>query len=147
MHNLIMNSHFKTGSDHEPTFFINKNVTYDLPYINNYRTCSITQTIGKHGFEEYNIPIPIYGGNNIKWGYMIRAIDKCRILLQACFYNNENTLIDKQQFDIACLVNSNFSRQMVKFKAPCNAQSVKLSILFEGDTTACTFYAPLAYYC
>ena len=40
-----------------------------------------------------------------------------------------------------------FCRQMATFHIPDWAETVRLSLHLAGKTTACTYYAPAAYFC
>ena len=147
MNNLIMNSRWLQSFCDGPLFFSGDGTTYDRLCVNGCRTCSCSQTEGMRSFDQYDPSIPVCGRNGIQWGYTIRCADADCIYLQADFYDAAGCLIDTQREEIAESVSCEFSRQMARFTCPCHADSVKLSMHFRGDVTACTFFAPTAYYC
>lgn len=147
MENLVMNACWYPGPNGVPEFFSSAGTTYDNFFVDGCRTSSITQTNGMQGFNQYDPLIPVCGGGCISWSYVIRAIEAQQILLQAAFFDENGLLIDTRQVDITCGVSCQFSRQEAQFIAPCSASEVQLSLRFNGNVTACTFYAPRACYC
>ena len=147
MNNLIMNSCWCPGPGGGPAYFSGAVATFDDFCIDDNRTCSITQTADMQGYDQYDPLLPITGGRRIRWGYIMRKIEGPHILLQARFYSASGAVLDTQQEDIGCKVTAKFQRQMATFTAPRGAAKVQLSLHFAGKVTACTFYAPMAYYC
>lgn len=149
MTNLIFNSCWFPGPDGEPEFFSGLGTTYDDFSQNGYRTCSITQSAesGVTGFNRYDPAIEVTGRRSIQWGYFIRAIDAQDVTLRADFYSEIGDLITTTKQPIQDRITSQFTQQMACFRVPADATTVQLSIEFSGKITACTFYAPLAYFC
>ncbi len=145
--NLIKNSEWCPGPNGGPEFFSGQIATYDDLCINGYRTCSITQTTGMDGYDQYDLPVQVEGRRCIEWGYMIRRADADQIVLRADFFNGSNMMIAQGTEDITACVGHEFERHMAKFGIPRGARYVRLSMHFYGKITACTFYAPMAYYC
>lgn len=128
-------------------YFSGSGSTYDDLYINGYRTRSITQGDGAHGYDRYDLSIPVQGHHKIQWGYLLRAVDARCVKLAAEFYDRNGACVETKEIDITERISCNFSWQTVLFKIPCRACSVQLSLHFYGKTTACTYYAPAACYC
>lgn len=141
-----MNSCWNPDDSGWPEFFSGAITTYDNCIFDGFRTCSITQPSAANGYDRYNIRIPVRGIRSIQWGYMIRAIEVCEVLLQAEFYDDCDMQITALQADVADSIGINFSCQMAQFYVPPLADSVELSMHFLGKTTACTFYSPRAFY-
>lgn len=94
----------------------------------------------------YNLLINVQGKTFIYFGYTIRAIDADLIYLVAEFTNNMNTPIMTTKKMISKDISYNFNEIIAKFKIPPYASNVRLSLKFIGKVTACTYYAPMAYY-
>ena len=147
MQNLIQNSQWCPGPNGGPMYFSGAVATYDNFCVEGNRTCSITQTDGMQGYDQYDPLIPISGGAGIAWGYVLRAVEAEHIILQAAFFDGAGASVGTQQAEIAERVCGDFSRQMAQFTAPYTAAKVQLSLHFAGKVTACTFFAPTAFYC
>lgn len=145
--NLIRNPRWCPGPDGGPMFFSSIGTTFDNFCLDGHRTCSITQTPGMTGYDQYDPLIPIQRGGSIQWGYILRAIEAEHIVLQAVFFNSAGRAVDTQTRDIAGQVTAQFQRHMARFTAPRHAVSVQLSLHFKGRVTACTFLSPAACTC
>lgn len=146
MNNLIKNPQWKPGPNGGPKYFSGSGSTYDDLAIDGHRTCSITQTESMTGYDQYDFPIPTYGNRQIRWGYMIRMVDAECISLMAEFYHRQGKLISQETAHITDQISYQFSFQSAVFKIPHDASFVKLSLQFRGKITACTYYAPAAYF-
>lgn len=146
--NLIMNSQWAPGPNGGPMHFSGALTTYDECCICGHRTCSISipACSGLAGSDCYDIPINVWNRRAITWGYEIRAIEAESIILAADFYGRAGNLMLSSREELAPCVGCHFQRIEHTFAIPRNACLVKLSMHFTGTTTACTFYAPKAYY-
>lgn len=148
MDNLIKNSCWAPGPNGGPQFFSGTMTTYDDLCIDGCRTCSIclAQGCNTKGCDRYDPLIDVCGKSSVTWGYIIRTIDADCIELAADFYDCSGALVGSGRCPITPCVTCQFTRQMRCFPVPCNAQTVRLCILFSGKITACTFYCPMAFY-
>lgn len=114
-------------------------VTYDNLSINGYRTCSITMMAPMMAQD-------FYDPSGISWGFIIRTVDADYIALAAEFYDRNMNLIRAFENPITNGVTYEFRPVISKFMVPFGAEKVRLSIKFIGKVTACTYYAPVAFY-
>lgn len=149
MKNLILNSRWCPGPWGGPMYFSGNGSTYDDFTINGCRTCSITMYTDckEIGRDIYNPAISVCGKQCICWGYCIRAIDAACIVLVADFFDASHSRIIALRCPIKDQITNQFHQIMGRFPIPSNASTVKLSMEFTGKITACTFYAPTAYFC
>lgn len=149
MQNLILNSNWQTVEEDGPKFFAGECSTFDHFSFHGHRTCSVTQAAGcaVKAWNAYLPAIPVRGRNAIRWGYMIRAVDADSIVLWADFYDSSDCLVESASRDITAHVTAAFTRGTARFSIPKGARSVKLSLRFAGNITACTYFAPIAYFC
>lgn len=130
--------------ERRPEFFSGAGTTYDNFFVDGCAPAASHRQTACRDSIQYDPLIPVCGGSCISWSYVIRAIEAQQILLQAAFFDENGLLIDTRQVDITCGVSCQFSRQEAQFIAPCSASEVQLSLRFNGNVTACTFYAPRA---
>lgn len=149
MKNLIENARLCPGENGSPRGFSGIGPTYDGCCINGYHTCSLTmpEGTGLVANTAYDPAICVCGRQVLRWGFCIRAIEAQNILLVANFYDKTGQLIQRVKQPIAHCVSYRFSRQMACFPIPKRAAAAKLSIELYGKITACTYYAPCAYFC
>ena len=150
MENIIKNSCWEPGANGGPQYFSAIGpITFDNFCINGYRTSSITQVTDcpLKARDSYDLPIPVCGQKNIKWGFCIRAIEAQEIALVAKFYDQQGCLLQRCRQNVADVVDYQFKKVMARFPIPCNTCWIKLAIEFVGNIIACTYYAPSAYWC
>lgn len=147
-HNLIFNARWCARSNGVPAHFSGQGITYDNLTINGFCTSSITLPAGctTTGYSAYTLPINVRGKQAVCWGCILRAAEAEGVFLVADFYGENGESIGISRCPVAQNLTYQFTRQMARFPVPRCAAAVKLSIEFEGTVTACTFYAPLAYY-
>lgn len=147
MQNLIMNSKWAPGPTGGPQYFSAVGpITYDKLSINGYRTCSITMTTSGHAQDYYDPLINVKGKSSIFFGFTIRKVDADFIYLVAEFTNNMGVPVMTAQKMITNDVSYNFKEVMSQFMIPQNVSFVRLLLKFMGKVTACTYYAPIAYF-
>lgn len=147
MENLIKNSKWAPGPTGGPEYFSGVGpITYDKVLIDGYRPCSITMIIPGYAQDYYDLFINVMGKTSINFGFTIRAMNADFIHLVAEFMDNMGMLIITTEKDITNEVSPNFKQVISQFMIPENAVSVRLSIKFMGRITACTYYAPIAYF-
>jgi hypothetical protein len=147
MENLIMNSQWAPGPEGGPQYFSGMGpITYDSLSINGYRTCSITMQNPMTAQDFYNPLIDVSGRSGIAWGFMIRVVDANHISLVAQFFDSQRRSIGISEDPITNRVTYEFNQVLSNFTVPGGAKSVSLSIKFMGKITACTYFAPVAYY-
>jgi hypothetical protein len=94
----------------------------------------------------YDPLINVKGMSHISWGFTIRTVDANNISLVATFYDiNMNSFMASEE-PITSKVTYDFKPIISKFIVPLGAENVKLSIKFTGRITACTYFAPVAFY-
>lgn len=147
MDNLIMNSKWAPGPSGGPQYFSGfGSITYDRLSINGYRTCSITNMPPMMAQDFYDPTIDVKGRSGITWGFTIRTVDADSIVLVAEFYDANMGLLQMMEKPITNEVTYEFKPVYAAFQVPQRAESVRLSIKFMGRITACTYYAPTAFY-
>lgn len=152
MKNLILNSNWQQLKNNgiDPLYFSGVNETLDILSINGNRTCSSTlsNTDCEDSFatNRYDPFICVNGESCINWGYIIRVIDSERITLVAKFYNQDKRIIQVVKSNITDIVTYEFKRVSANFPIPKGSFNVKLSLEFHGKLTACSYYAPTAYF-
>lgn len=147
MENLILNSKLFPAPSGGPQYFtIVGPITYDNLAINGYRTCSITMTSPGYAQAYYDIFINVREKSSIYLKYTIRAIEAESIYFVAEFIDSLSELVGKFDEDITKEVNYDFRDVTYQFNIPPLATYVRFSIKFTGKITACTFFAPQAYY-
>lgn len=150
MDNLICNAKWELGEDGSiPCFSDSGPITRDCFCWNGCHTCSLTLEKGRGNTacSRYELPICVSGQCDLVWGYTMRVIDACCIILRVKFCDACGNLINVQDKDITCEVGYEFNRQSACFHIPCTACMAFVSLHFEGKTTACTFTEPFAYFC
>ena len=145
--NLIKNSSWAPGPMGGPQYFSAKGpVTYDKLSVEGNRTCSITMTMPGYA-QDYYVPlIKVAGQKEISFGYVIRTVDAQSIALSAEFANERGMFMTMAEQNITKEVGSEFTQVIKTFPIPKGATYVRLSLKFMGMVTACTFYAPIAYF-
>lgn len=147
MTNLILNSQWAPGPGGGPQYFSAVGpVTYDKLSINGYRTCSITIMSQIMAQDFYDPLINVKGQTGISWGFTIRTVDADYIALVAEFFDRNMNRIGTFENPITNVVTYQFRPVVTKFRVPSGAEKVRLSIKFGGKVTACTYYAPVAFY-
>lgn len=147
MQNLIMNSQWAPGPNGGPQYFSGFGpITYDKLSINGYRTCSITNGGPMMAQDFYDPMIDIKGRPSITWGFTIRTVDADYISLVAAFYDGNMAMVSSVEIPITGDVTYEFKPVTARFSVPAGAEKVRLSIKFAGKVTACTYYAPVAFY-
>lgn len=147
MDNLIMNSRWAPGPGGGPQYFSGMGpITYDKLSIDGYRTCSITMQMPMVAQDFYNPLINVSGQSGIDWGFTIRVVDANYISYVAQFFDSQKKSIGMVEDKITDKVSYEFKQILSTFKIPMGAAFVGLSIKFMGMITACTYYAPTAYY-
>ncbi len=147
MNNLLQNSNWQqTSPEGGPLHYSGSGpATFDKFALRGNRTCSVTQASGSAS-DMYTLPIPVKGRRAIAFGYIIRAVEANSIVLAADFTDASGNIIKSERVPIQSRVTFKFSCVSTRFTVPANAENVKLSMLFEGKVTACTFCAPYAAY-
>ncbi len=147
MSNLIQNSNWQLVSpEGGPLHFSGTGpLTYDNFCLDGNRTCSVTMMNGAAS-DKYDNPINVRGRCAIAFGYILRAIEADSIMLCANFSNENNDFIESKRNPIENRVSHDFKYQVARFSVPAGADTVHLSLLFEGRIIACTFCAPYAEY-
>lgn len=145
MNNQIKNSCWISGSENRPEYFSSSGVTYDKQCVGGCRTGSVTQING-NSYVQYDPEIGVCGRSRIRAGYIMRAENAQAVIFQADFFNAEGARVQTQTMDVTDRICCQFACLTVCFNIPCTAQSVQLSVRFRGKVTACTFYAPTAYF-
>ena len=149
MNSLIENTCWQEQRGCAPRFFaLEGPITYDSFSLGGCRTCSLTQCGNECESSccRYLPSICVRGKKQITWGFLIRAIDVCCVLLAVDFYDQSKCHIKCVHQDISSCIGHEFIRNMCCFDIPRAAVSAKLSISFAGKITACTFYAPSAHF-
>jgi len=147
MRNLIKNSKWAPGPTGSPQYFSGVGpITYDKVSIDGYRPCSITMIMPGNAQDYYDLLINVMGHPSINFGYTIRAITADYIYLVAEFTDRMRMPITTTQKNITNKISHDFQEVLSKFTIPSSAAYVKLSIKFMGRITACTYYAPVAYF-
>jgi hypothetical protein len=147
MQNLIMNSQWAPGPGGGPQYFSGFGpITYDRLSIGGYRTCSITNMGPMMAQDFYDPMIDVKGRPAISWGFTIRTVDADYIALVAAFYDANMGMLSAVESPVTGEVGYDFKQVLSKFTVPAGAEKVRLSIKFAGKVTACTYYAPVAYY-
>ena len=151
MENLIMNSQWAPGPGGGPQYFAAVGpVTYDKFSVNGYRSCSITlipqMMMPMTAQDFYTLLINVSGVTAINWGFTIRKIDADYIALAAEFFDGNMNPVRTFENPVTNAVSYEFMPVVSKFMVPFGAANVRLSIKFAGSVTACTYYAPVAYY-
>lgn len=150
-----MNSQWAPGPGGGPQYFSAVGpVTYDNFSINGYRSCSITMfpqmmiamMMPMMAQDFYNPLINVRGRTGISWGSTIRTIDADYIALVADFFDGNMNLIRTFENPVTNVVTYEFKPIISRFMIPVGAENVRLSHKFVGKVTACTFYAPVAFY-
>jgi hypothetical protein len=145
--NLIKNPRWLPGPSGGPEFFSgNGPITYDKLSIGGYRTCSITMPAGGAAQDFYEPLIPSGGKLAITFGFNIRTVDAEQISYAADFYDANRTLLSTKEKIVTPDVTYNFKEVNTQFLIPSTAAFLRLSIKFRGKITACTYWAPHAYY-
>lgn len=149
MANFIKNASWREGDQYSPTYFSGTGFTYDCFYINNCRTCSLTRNPYTREYTaiNYEIPVVVEGQKCFCFGFCVRAIASEHIMLIAEFFDKEGKLLTVSNENIGPAVKDCFTKQMRNFSIPSKAHCVKLSVVFSGRITACTFFAPTGYFC
>jgi hypothetical protein len=145
MANLIVNSNWRqAGASGGPLNFTGTGpITYDNYTYNGSRTCSITMTSGTAS-DSYDSDINVRGYCAVRFGYVLRAVEPGSIALNAVFKDASGAVLSTLKVPIQDRVTFYFQRQMARFDIPKDAETVKLSMIFEGRVIACTFAAPYA---
>lgn len=148
MENLIINADWCPGPDGGPMYFSRGGSTYDKLCMNGSRTCSISRQAEDvtEAFDRYDLAIDVRGQKAIFWGYIIRAVEADSVVLEADFYDISGHLMKACQSEISERITCQFDRHMVCFPIPEEAFLVRLAMAFGGQMTACTYYAPRAYF-
>lgn len=142
-----MNSQWAPGPSGGPQYFTGVGpITYDSLSIGGYRTCSITKTLQMPGQDFYDVMIDVRGRPAITWGFTIRAVDADGISLVAEFYGANMAFQKGFEMPVRNQISYEFSQTTARFTVPSGAAYARLSIKFAGKVTACTYYAPVAYY-
>ena len=145
--NLIKNSMWLPGPSGGPEFFGgNGPITYDKLSIGGYRTCSITMTTAGVAQDYYEPLIGTAGKLALTFGFNIRKVDADWISYIADFYDSGKMLTSTKEKVITQNVTYNFTEVNTQFLIPSTASFIKLSIKFTGKITACTYWAPHAYF-
>lgn len=149
MKNLIKNSHWCPSEMGGPMYFSGNGSTYDKLLVDGFRTCSITRSAMTMDItsDNYDLPISVDCKDCLCFGYYLRAAEADHIILTVQFFNKDQELIKISTCDIADCVTCSFTKQFRKFKVPKGACYAKVSMMFDGTVTACTYFAPTAYYC
>lgn len=145
MSNLIQNANWQqTSPEGGPLYFSGTGpVTFDNFCVNGNRTCSVTIASGAAS-DNYDVPIDVRGCCAIRFGYILRAVQAECIMLCAAFLNANGDLVKAEKIPIQDRVSCDFKRHTARFYIPSGAETVWLSLLFEGKVTACSFCAPHA---
>lgn len=149
MKNLILNPHWRETEHGCPLYFSVKGAVLDDFYIGGYRTRSLTLPAnGKtSASDRYDKPICVAGERVICWGYIIRSIHADSVHLCVEFYGKSGVPLHSARQNIARRITYQFTQQAACFPIPKGAHTARLSIEFSEMLTACTFYAPTAYFC
>lgn len=149
MTNLIHNSEWLPGPDGCRKYFSGFGFTYDKLCINGFRTCSVTQEAGcrQEAADCYDLAIDVRGQEVLNYGYVIRAVELCSLILVVEFFDDCGCFIRKDRQQAANQVDYQFNRITVCFRVPEKAKAARLRMEFHGKVTACTYYAPTAYFC
>ena len=149
MKNLIQNSNWCREGNAMPECFSGSGMTYDNFCICGCRTCSVSIPAESLMVANclYDPDLAICGQCRLAWGCQIRAIEPGCIKLVAEFYDCCDRHINCCECEIGQRVTSDFTMQMAHFSVPCGAAKARLSIQFSGKVTACTLFAPTAYFC
>lgn len=149
MNNIISNSRWEIDEGGFPRCFgFSGPITRDNFCWKGNHTCSITLPTCCDGKAciTYDQGIPTHRQESMEWGICIRAIEAQHVWLRADFYGCYDDRIATEKVDVACAITDAFDDVHACFQIPCSARYVKLSVLFEGIVTACTFCAPYAYF-
>lgn len=150
MENLIINSSWQPDFRGEPKYFLNVGpISYDTFCLKGNRTCSLTINRQDNMVASncYQSAIYVKKKQAIEWGYYIRCIKADFIVLVAEFFDINGNSIGCSQQNITSKIGYEFKQVMARFPIPYQAIKVKLSIQFKGEITACTYCAPVAYFC
>ena len=148
MQNLIQNARWYTTPDGTTPGFQNNGPAPDLCFFGGQRTRSLTQPEGSAAVtDEYLSPIPVRGRRAIRWGYVIRAIEAQNVVLCAAFSDAEGKPLHTLKHPIGNYLSPQFRPIRIRFPIPPGAQAVRLSMELSGRITACTYFAPAAWFC
>ena len=149
MKNIIQNSRWYTDQHGNTNFFLNNGPPVDLFSIQGFRTRSLTLRSDDSCVitDIYQPEIIIQNQKALRWGYQIRAIEAQSVELIARFYTPSGDLIHTLKHPIGNYISSNFQWMMIRFPIPPHAKTVRLSMELSGKITACTYFAPTAYFC
>ncbi len=150
MKNVIQNARWRPEPGGGPACFTNTGpLTYDDFSLRGYRTCSITMSNDNSVIARsaYDHPIEIHGQSALSFGVIARAVELQHMALVADFFTEDDELLRSVRHSLTSRVTSEFGRRTTRFAIPCGARTVRLAIEFTGKVTACTFCAPLAYFC
>ncbi len=146
MKNLIQNPFRLPDANGQPIHFWQSGIHYDNLLLHGYRTSTVTlqdTSTTAAAVESYNLPISCRGQHAIRWGYIMRAVEFHNVMLLASFYDAQGAHLTTMKHPVSNL-KSQFSSVMTTFQIPENADTVRLSVEFHGNTVACTYFAPWA---
>lgn len=149
MQNLIQNARWYTTPGGDTPGFQNNGPAPDLCFLRGQRTRSLTLPEGSTSVvtDAYLPPIPVRGRRAIRWGYTIRAIEAQNVVLCAGFSDEDGKPLHTLKHPIGNYLSPQFRQLLIRFPVPPGAETVRLSMELSGRITACTYYAPTAYFC
>jgi len=146
-YNLIRNSKWLQGPLPTPEFFTVKGpVTFDQLKIKGYRTMSLTLSAKETATITYIPLIPINQENCLEMGMEMRAVDPGQITYTAEFLDSGRNVVEAKPMNVTSKVEFYFDKVAGQFLVPQGARFVRLFIHFQGPVTACTLWAPYAFY-
>lgn len=150
MKNLIRNSRWYTDQSGKTSHFENNGPAVDIFSVQGFRTRSLTLTAGDTKavvIDRYEPMIPVKGKRAIRWGYRIRAIESQSVILGAEFYDASGNLLHTLKHPVGNYITAQFQPILIRFPVPPKAETVQLFLELSGKITACTYYAPTAFFC
>ena len=145
--NLIRNPKFDPAATGVPEYFHTTGpISYDQLTIKGYHTCSLTMTPTQTAGLFYDPLIRVRDEKNLEFGMEIRSVDLGKVFYVAEFLDEDRDILETRRMDVTSKIDYYFDQVAGQFLIPRRSDYVRLSVEFQSPVTACTFWAPYAFF-